>query len=233
MIVEDSDEWQQLQQERREVDEQERDVVDRAAAWRGYYERLRDWEAEKQRLALDGDPPPPEPDPPTVVEPPPDARHALQERRRGLRDREKQLRAQLRPQVERAAAEKEGELRTRAESVVADLLHLAGEYDGLVREVRATRAADDSRDPNRRPSSGFGAADRTRSSVSAQDVVDAVREGRSLLELGPPPTQQAEDQIVAGDVDPTGTGPTIRGLTPNRAFGQQPELGATNRGAFP
>lgn len=120
---------------------------------------------------------------------------------------------EIAPELEAAFAAWEDQWAARARKAVAEMQRLTAEMADALTGVRELRTAVDSANPNERPMNGTAA--RTRQSVTAHDVIDAIAGGIGLLAPEPPSwrgevvCEQSGYQLVPGRLV-SGTPPDMR-----------------------
>jgi hypothetical protein len=182
-------------------------VNGKRTAWE---QALADWREQVRVAHLAGKEPPSRPADPdyggdeNVTKTFFDAKQELDRRRKATL-------AGIAAEVEEAAVEVEVRLLAEERKLAAALQKLASEHHQLLVAVRTVRGAADTADPDSRPIPGT--ADRTRQTIDAHDVLDAVATGGSLLALLP---VEWHGQVVEEHDG--------YALTPGRPFGTPPKM---------
>lgn len=173
-----------------EIDRQLAELADAERASKGrvraivdpYREAVAEWREAANRAVLAGETPPERPPEPDLGDDEASG-HLFHRRRSELRERRRKVLVEVAPDVERQAAEREAELRSQAQLLLAKLRSYSDEVDQLVQAVRTVRQAADAAGPERvQPSR----AERMRSRVTLVDLVAAwTHLSESLLAVGP------------------------------------------------
>lgn len=194
--------WQEFAARLAQVqDEKRRHDAEMKAVLEAHGAAMHEWEQTKADALASGSVAPPQPPPPDLS--------GFDQLGVGFKQRSDDIRQEraryLRDNVvrfEELAADETARLLSAAQAPLAKLRKTAAQLSALLSDIRQVRQEFDRRDPNSRPSAGYGVADRTLRHVGVGELVALLEAGADPLALGPFPGQPPTRATGMDEPDP-------------------------------